>query len=73
MKTYKYNYFYKITKPLPIKIHNLHIADVYGEIIEKENKLFLSGEQRTGCVFCMFGILQDSERFIRLKNRRKTL
>lgn len=50
-----------------IKIHNIHIADVYGEIIEKENKLFLSGEQRTGCVFCMFGILQDSERFIRLK------
>ena len=29
--------------------------------------LATTGVGRTGCVFCMFGITQDTERFLRLK------
>ena len=64
-----------------IKLYGLEIASVYGNIAYKdtdgmfyENDLFNSsmklhttGENRTGCVFCMFGITQDTERFLRLK------
>lgn len=30
-------------------------------------RLYDEGEKRTGCVFCMFGIMHDKDRFIRLK------
>ena len=30
-------------------------------------ELTTTGAKRTGCVFCMFGITQDTERFLRLK------
>lgn len=30
-------------------------------------ELTTTGDKRTGCVFCMFGITQDTERFLRLK------
>jgi len=36
--------------------HNVPYASVYD-----------NGEKRTGCVFCMFGIMYDKDRFIRLK------
>ena len=59
----------------------LDIADVYGDIVYADNdglyysnplfmdgmKLTTTGYKRTGCVFCMFGITQDTERFLRLK------
>lgn len=36
--------------------NNLEIAQVYGSVEKKEDgNLFLTGEQRTGCMFCMFG------------------
>lgn len=38
-----------------IQKYNLNVAEVYNT------------EHRTGCVFCMFGITQDKERFLRLK------
>ena len=51
-----------------IKINNLPLAEVYGEI-EEENEIFsTTGESRTGCVFCLFGIGADPQRFVRLKN-----
>ena len=64
-----------------IYIHNLEIADVYGDIVYVDsdglyydNPMFIqdmtlttTGAKRTGCVFCMFGITQDPERFLRLK------
>jgi len=64
-----------------IKFYNLEIASVYGDIVYIDNdgmqyensmfdldmKLVTTGESRTGCVFCMFGINQDKERFLRLK------
>lgn len=63
-----------------IKKFDLKIADVYGDIVyyDKfgeyadnpfgvEMNLKTTGAPRTGCVFCMFGITQDTERFLRLK------
>jgi len=64
-----------------IKLYSLEIASVYGGIVYMDNdgmqyensmfdldmKLVTTGESRTGCVFCMFGINQDKERFLRLK------
>ena len=66
---------------LYIKLYGLEIASVYGNIVYKDDdgmfydndlfnssmKLQTTGEDRTGCVFCMFGITQDPERFLRLK------
>lgn len=41
---------------------------VYNNLLfGKDLKLVTTGEKRTGCVFCMFGITQDTERFLRLK------
>ena len=64
-----------------IKTNELQIADVYGSIgymdddgmiydndlFNKSMKLQTTGVDRTGCVFCMFGIKQDTEKFLRLK------
>lgn len=64
-----------------IKINDLKIAEIYGDVVYKDedgmvydNDLFsaymplaTTGAERTGCVFCMFGITQDTERFLRLK------
>lgn len=46
-----------------IKLNNINCASIYGEIIQKENldELQFSGLQRTGCMFCMFGISQENE------------
>ena len=53
-----------------IKLYNLDIASIYGDIIlNDKNKLETMGENRTGCVFCMFGIKQDTDRFLRLKDK----
>ena len=64
-----------------IHTYGLDIADVYGDIAYMDSdgmyyseplfmdgmELTTTGAKRTGCVFCMFGITQDSERFLRLK------
>ena len=52
-----------------IKENELKYASVYGDIIEKEGKLILTGEQRTGCIFCCFGVHRDGtpNRFQRMK------
>ena len=42
-----------------IKTNGLEIASVYGDIVETDGQLRLTGCQRTGCMFCMFGIDQD--------------
>lgn len=66
-----------------IKLNNIEIASAYGDIVYTDDdgmeydsdffnsgmKLSTTGESRTGCVFCMFGITRDTERFVRLKKR----
>ena len=61
--------------------NKLKIADAYGDIIYTDDngfeyteplfmdsmKLTTSKCKRTGCVFCMFGITQDTSRFLTLK------
>jgi 3'-phosphoadenosine 5'-phosphosulfate sulfotransferase (PAPS reductase)/FAD synthetase len=52
-----------------IQEENLPIAPVYGEIVEKGNKLATTGCERTGCMFCAFGchLEKSPSRFVRLK------
>lgn len=64
-----------------INQNNIDIAEIYGDIVYTDedgmlydNKLFkevmpltTTKAKRTGCVFCMFGITQDTERFLILK------
>lgn len=63
--------------------NNLEIAEVYGDIvldyetmgmidgqvtlIEPKPIYKTTGATRTGCVFCLFGITQDKDKFLRLK------
>ena len=64
-----------------IKQNNIQIADIYKDLVfvdedgmEYENeyipdslKLKTTGANRTGCIYCMFGINQDLDKFVRLK------
>lgn len=65
-----------------IKENDIHIAEAYGNIVftdedgfEYDNVLFDDSSlplkttlaERTGCVFCMYGIAYDTKRFLRLK------
>jgi len=60
-----------------IKENNLNIAEPYGEIIEEQNcdkcKYRTTGCQRTGCIFCLFGIKQDQYRLLKLKDEEPEL
>ena len=60
--------------------YGLDIADIYGDVVSEygeyqitgcdlDVKLMTTGASRTGCIWCMFGISQDEERFIRLKQK----
>ena len=50
-----------------IKTYNIEICSVYGNIIEQNGQLTLTGCRRTGCMFCGFGANQkDDYRFIKL-------
>lgn len=51
-----------------IKRYELDIASEYGSVIENNGIFSTTGEKRTGCLFCLFGIKNDTDRFIRLKN-----
>lgn len=39
--------------------YNIKICSVYGNIINNNDKLDLTGCKRTGCLFCMFGIHKE--------------
>lgn len=39
-----------------IRDRGLQYASVYGEIIENHGMLYTTGENRTGCMFCMYGV-----------------
>ena len=52
-----------------IKIFNIPIASVYGDIVKENGKLKTTGCDRTGCMFCMYGCHLEKEpnRFQRMK------
>lgn len=42
--------------------YNISYSDAYGDIIKDENGLWkTTGESRTGCMFCMFGLQYEDE------------
>lgn len=56
--------------------YNIPYASVYGDIVSDDNGLLhTTGCQRTGCIFCAFGINQDNtpNRFQRLKQTHPKL
>jgi len=61
---------YDTKHPLSYPLANWTTGDIW-EYIRKFDVEYASvydkGEIRTGCVFCMFGIMYDKERFLRLK------
>lgn len=54
---------------------NLKIPSVYGNIIEKDGKLTTTGEKRTGCIYCGFGVHLEKgiNRYQRLKRTHPQL
>lgn len=53
-----------------IKTYNLSYASIYGDIVKDKNgKLYTTGAERTGCMFCMFGchLEKSPNRFERMK------
>lgn len=44
-----------------LKDFKIPYCSVYGEIKEDENGIYCTGEQRTGCMFCMFGVHREKE------------
>lgn len=55
------------------KINNIKLSPIYGDIVSDEKGILkTTGEKRTGCMFCMFGIHMEqratgTNRFIRMK------
>jgi 3'-phosphoadenosine 5'-phosphosulfate sulfotransferase (PAPS reductase)/FAD synthetase len=49
--------------------YEIPYASVYGEIGEKENEYYNTGERQTGCMFCAFGVHMEKEpnKFQRMK------
>lgn len=63
-----------------IKLKNIPICSVYGDIVEttdskKRPKLVCTGLQRTGCMFCMFGVHceKSPNRFQKMKQTHPQL
>lgn len=63
-----------------IKLKNIPICSVYGDIVEttdskKRPKLVCTGCQRTGCIFCMFGVHceKSPNRFQKMKQTHPQL
>lgn len=59
-----------------IATNNLEIASIYGDVIKDDKQMWqTTGEKRTGCVFCGFGVHLEKEpnRFQRLKETHPKL
>jgi 3'-phosphoadenosine 5'-phosphosulfate sulfotransferase (PAPS reductase)/FAD synthetase len=58
-----------------IETYNIPYCNIYGDIMIKDCKYITTGERRTGCVFCMFGIHLEKEdnRFKRLSKTHPAL
>lgn len=49
------------------------IPTIYGEIVKKDDKYYLTGENRTGCEVCGFGVFNDVNRLYSLMKRKPKL
>lgn len=61
---------YDLKYPISYPLANWLEEDIWRYIKDKGLEycsIYDKGEKRTGCVFCMFGIMYDKERFLRLK------
>ena len=58
-----------------IRDNNLPYASIYGDIVEVDGKLKTTGADRTGCIFCMFGVHLEKQpnRFQRLQKTHPKL
>lgn len=57
-----------------IYVNNIEIPTIYGKVEKKEDgTYYFTGEQRTGCEICGFGIMYDTDRFERLKIRKPAI
>lgn len=52
-----------------IATRNIEIAKAYGNVVYEDKKFTTTGRKRTGCVFCLFGIMADKERIADLQIR----
>ena len=52
-----------------LKEKQVPYSPIYGDIVEVDGKLKTTGERRTGCMFCMFGVHMEkgTNRFQRMK------
>lgn len=55
--------------------YNVKIPDCYGEIVVEDGVYKINGKNRTGCIFCTFGVLHEEEpnRFQMLKETHPKL
>jgi len=54
-----------------VNTYKIKIPSIYGDVKQKnDGAYYFTGEQRTGCEICGFGIMFDTERFERLKKRK---
>lgn len=81
--TFETSFKYGISRPLSfwteqdileyIKRKNLPINSVYGEIVEDDGKLHCTGQDRTGCMFCLFSpinkLLTGTSKLLLLRER----
>lgn len=44
-----------------LRMTGIPYASIYGDIVERGGKLVTTGAQRTGCMFCMFGLHLEKE------------
>ena len=61
---------YHIKSPISYPLANWTTKDIWEYTHANDipyASVYDKGEERTGCVFCMFGIMYDKDRFIRLK------
>ena len=58
-----------------LRDYSVPYCSVYGDIIESSGKLMTTGAERTGCMFCMFGIHMERgvNRFMRMQSTHPRL
>lgn len=58
-----------------LKVNNVPYCPIYGEIVEDDSEFRTTGTDRTGCMFCMFGVQREKSphRFERMRETHPKL